>query len=228
MANVCASCVQNMSNQQQKTMKKVLLIFFSCLFAFAIQAQSEHLKFMGIPLDGKIKDFHSQLKKKGCTIDKYTMFFGKPKGKRIYEGSFAGSDAMIAVFYNEKTKMVYRAKAVIETYSEEQVKQKYSEIKSMLMDKYDIHNRFRQKYGEELRDSLIGNLRWYFEDTEDKYESISFMVIGVEPFERIGEIDLYVRESNSSYNNRTEYNLHIDYIDRENNIAEHDDRMDDL
>jgi hypothetical protein len=54
------------------------------------------------------------------------------------------------------------------------------------------------------------------------------MVIDVEHFERIGEIDLFVRESELSISYRTEYNLHVDYIDRENNIADQDDRMDDL
>ena len=209
-------------------MKKGLFMLLGCLFVLAIQAQSEHLKFMGIPLDGKINEFHSQLLKKGCTLDEILMKYGKPKGEKVYEGPFAGNSAKIVVFFNEKTKNVYRAKAVISAYSEEQVKQKYFEMKSMLMDKYDIHNRFRQKYGEELRDSLIGNLKWYFEDTDDKYESISFMVIGVDPFKRIGEIDLFVKEIEPPISYRTEYNLHIDYIDRENNIADHDDRMDDL
>lgn len=209
-------------------MKKGLLMLFGCLFALAIQAQSEHLKFMGIPLDGKINDFQSQLLKKGCTLDELFMKYGKPKGNRVYEGSFAGNNARIVVFFNEKTKKVYRAKAIISAYSDEQVKQKYFEMKSMLMDKYDVQYRLRQKYGESLGDSLTGNFRWYFEDTEDKYESTSFMVIDVEHFERIGEIDLFVRERELSNSYRTEYNLHVDYIDRENNIADQDDRMDDL
>lgn len=209
-------------------MNKGLLMLFGCLFALAIQAQSEHLKFMGIPLDGKINDFQSQLLKKGCTLNELLMKYAKPKGCRHYDGSFAGNDAKIAVFFNEKTKKVYRAKAIIRAYSEEQVKQKYIEMKSMLMDKYDIRYRLRQEYGEALSDSLIGNFRWYFEDKEDKYESTSFMVIGVKPLERIGEIDLFVSERESSISYRTEYQLHVDYIDMENNIADQDDRMDDL
>lgn len=209
-------------------MKKVLLMLLGCLFALAIQAQSEHLKFMGIPLDGKINDFQSQLLKKGCTLDNFLMKYGGPKGSRFYEGSFAGNSAKIVVFFNEKTKKVYRAKAIISTYSEDQVKQKYFEMKSMLMDKYNVQYRFRQKYGEALNDSVIGDLKWYFEDTEGKYEFTSFMVIGVEVFERIGNIDLYVRERESSIGYRTEYDLHVDYIDKENNLADQDERMDDL
>ena len=209
-------------------MKKVLLMLFGCLFALAIQAQSEHLKFMGIPLDGKMNDFQSQLLKKGCTIDELIMKYANPKGSRAYEGTFAGNNASIVVFFNEKTKKVYRAKVVIPAYSEEQVKQKYSEMKSMLMDKYDVQYRLRQKYGEALNDSVIGNIKWYFEKTEDKYESTSFMVISVEHFEWIGNIDLFIRETESSISYRTEYNLHVDYIDRENDMADQDERMDDL
>lgn len=209
-------------------MKKGLLMLFGCLFVLAIQAQSEHLKFMGIPLDGKINDFQSQLLKKGCTLDDFFMKYGKPKGNRVYEGSFAGNNASIVVFFNKKTKKVYRAKAIISAYSEEQVKQIYFKMKSMLVDKYDVQYRLRQKYGEALGDSLIDNFRWYFENTEDKYESTSFMVTAIEPFEQIGEIDLFVSERESSVSYRTEYQLHVDYIDRENNIADQNDRMDDL
>ena len=203
-------------------------MLLGCLFALAIQAQSEHLKFMGIPLDGKINDFQLQLLKKGCTLDKLLMKYINPKGSRFYEGSFAGNSAKIVVFFNEKTKKVYRAKAIISAYSEEQIKQKYSEMKSMLMDKYDIQYRFRQKYGEVLNDSVIGDLKWYFEDTGGKFESTSFIVTGVEVFERIGDIDLFVRERESSISYQTEYGLHVDYIDKENNIADQDERMDDL
>ena len=209
-------------------MKKVLLMLLGCLFALAIQAQSEHLKFMGIPLDGKINDFQLQLLKKGCTLDKLLMKYINPKGSRFYEGSFAGNSAKIVVFFNEKTKKVYRAKAIISAYSEEQIKQKYSEMKSMLMDKYDIQYRFQQKYGEVLNDSVIGDLKWYFEDTGGKFESTSFIVTGVEVFERIGDIDLFVREMESSISYQTEYGLHVDYIDKENNLADQDERMDDL
>jgi len=203
-------------------------MLLGCLFALAIQAQSEHLKFMGIPLDGKINDFQLQLLKKGCTLDKLLMKYINPKGSRFYEGSFAGNSAKIVVFFNEKTKKVYRAKAIISAYSEEQIKQKYSEMKSMLMDKYDIQYRFQQKYGEVLNDSVIGDLKWYFEDTGGKFESTSFIVTGVEVFERIGDIDLFVREMESSISYQTEYGLHVDYIDKENNLADQDERMDDL
>ena len=79
MAKVCASCVQTNNIKQIviKDMKKGLLMLFGCLFALAIQAQSEHLKFMGIPLDGKINDFQSQLLKKGCTLDEFFMKYVK-------------------------------------------------------------------------------------------------------------------------------------------------------
>ena len=53
-------------------MKKIMLLLLTCLFAFPILsvAQSqEHLKFMGIPLDGTITQFQAKLQAKGVNYD---------------------------------------------------------------------------------------------------------------------------------------------------------------
>ena len=44
---------------------RTILIGICCLFSILLQAQTEHFKFMGIPLDGKISAFDRELKKKG-------------------------------------------------------------------------------------------------------------------------------------------------------------------
>ena len=45
--------------------KRTILIGICCLFSILLQAQTEHFKFMGTPLDGKISAFDRELKKKG-------------------------------------------------------------------------------------------------------------------------------------------------------------------
>ena len=49
-------------------MKKIISIFFALCMCLSISAQ-EHMKFMGIPLDGTIDNFTLKLKVKGVTYD---------------------------------------------------------------------------------------------------------------------------------------------------------------
>ena len=46
-------------------MKRILLFIVALFTILSINAQEvEHLTFMNIPIDGKISDFHKELKKK--------------------------------------------------------------------------------------------------------------------------------------------------------------------
>ena len=49
-------------------MKKIISVFFAICLCMAASAQ-QHLKFMGIPLDGTIDNFALKLKAKGVTYD---------------------------------------------------------------------------------------------------------------------------------------------------------------
>jgi hypothetical protein len=51
--------------------KRVILTCICCLFSLFLQAQTEHFKFMGIPLNGKISSFDRELKKKGFKLDDF-------------------------------------------------------------------------------------------------------------------------------------------------------------
>ena len=115
-------------------MKKLLSFLFAVFVILSAQAQSEHLKFMGIPLDGKISAFNKELQKKGFTLDE---FAGKRlDGTYIYNGIFAGERAQVFVSYDDKTKIVYQAAVVIKSYSKELVISKYEDMRDMLEEKY--------------------------------------------------------------------------------------------
>lgn len=75
-------------------MRKVLFSILLCLFAFNAMAQNEHLKFMGIPLDGTIDAFQKKLEAKGVKYDKI-ISNSIPIGVRGFKGRFAGEDAEI-------------------------------------------------------------------------------------------------------------------------------------
>lgn len=61
-------------------MKKILLSFVFGLFGLSALAQVEHLKFMGISLDGSISDFHNALVAKGLTENKSKSELYAPRG----------------------------------------------------------------------------------------------------------------------------------------------------
>lgn len=161
-------------------------------------AQSQHLKFMGIPLNGTISAFHQKLVAKG-----YKPYVELNKqsgpGARSFKGTFFGREAYIHVYYNPKTKIVYRAKAVLEYTSEEDMQSVYQELKVALGEKYSGALMFENEYSG--------------------YERLSCFVDN-------GGIDLYCTKIDDSY--LTYYLVHVDYWDDINSKKNENKNMDDL
>jgi hypothetical protein len=208
-------------------MRKIIFVSIFCLISLCshAQEQKEHLKFMGIPLNGKISVFHNQLLKKGARYNETFSKYSQSNGVRLYNASFAGEEAEIFVYHNKKTKIVYRAKAVIEQRSEDLIELKYKNIKELLIKKYDPKARFEKYSGIDVPDTAFQNVKWFIEDNNRGKESTNFMIYSFEESHSIGEIDLYI-----SQNDRDPdlFYLHIDYIDFANDDADKDKRMDDL
>ncbi len=184
-------------------MKKLLFTLCCFMFAIVLFAQTNnHIKFMGIPLTGTITQFQAKLVSKGCTYDKATSS-SLSKGIKLYNGTFVGNKVKIFVYYDIKTKIVYRVKAVVNSLSEDIAEQKYSEIKDMLS----------QKYGSGPENVYIG--------TKDGKEAASFVSTNVGG-KINGTIGLYiVHYEVSLLTFPYDYSLHIDYYDRINS-NEHD------
>lgn len=88
-------------------MKKIISVFFALCLCMAASAQ-QHMKFMGIPLDGTIDNFALKLKAKGITYDAAESK-SADAGTRIFHGKFMGEKARFVVFYNYKSKIVFSA-----------------------------------------------------------------------------------------------------------------------
>lgn len=179
-------------------MKRILSFFVMLVLTLGAMAQTQHMKFMGIPLDGTISAFHQKLVAKGC---KPNVEYNKtaPVGRRHFTGTFFGEKALIFVYYNAKTKVVYRAKACIDRSSEDDIIRKYNEVKSALEEKYpDAYMSESEDYG---------------------YDSMQF-------YTAQGGIDLYVSKYDDVY--PTEYTLHIDYFDDVNFKKNENSKMNDL
>lgn len=170
----------------------------------------KHLTFMGVPLDGTISTFQKKIADKGVSYNpKLSKIF--PVGCRAFDGIFAGHKAEIIVYYDNKSKIVYRAKAVYTETSEEYCNQLYDEIKNSLSQKYD---------GEET-DSEISN--------EEGIDRPVFRVYPSDDFgTKYGEIDLYQQRDAVNLIYPNYYSLHIDYIDLKNYFDHQDKVADDL
>ena len=132
-------------------MRKVAFIIITCLIAVIAQAQEpkEHLKFMGIELNGTIADFQTKLQAKGLTVSPQSK--QHPTGVRVFDGTFSGEDAQIVVWYNPRTKEVYRAKAVISRYGKDLVEQLQRSMERKLDAKYGTE----YKHSEEMEDDHL-------------------------------------------------------------------------
>lgn len=116
-------------------MKKTLLMIVLMLSVVMANAQEEHMKFAGIPLNGTIDRFQSKLIAKGYKSNSY-LNKRLPKGTRAFDGTFAGEKADVAVYYNETSKIVYGAKAYFDNLTEEKAKDKLENFKLLLKQKY--------------------------------------------------------------------------------------------
>ena len=185
-------------------MKKTLLLLLCIIMAMGMQAQTqtqEHLKFMGIPLDGTISQFHSKLLAKGFKYDDESSF----SGVREYNGIFSGEDAIIFVYYNTSSKIVYRAKAAIKRDTEDLIKKEYDDFKRLLSTKY--------------KDAYI------MDDEQEDYPSCTIFISNLSD-DILGTIGLYISKHGPSYDEV--YALHIDYEDLANEKDNEDKRLEDL
>lgn len=185
--------------------KCLAICVISLLSMTSVLAQTQdHMKFMGIPLNGSINQFQAKLAQKGVKVD-VVVNKSIGKGCRAFKGLFSGKDANIYVYYDETTKIVYRAKAVVEALNENLNDDNYNYFSTMLSAKYiDAVT----KIGE-----------------EDTHESKSFFILNnsSENPSLLGEIDVYC----SNYY-RIKYFVHIDYTDFGNSIKRESRNFDDL
>ena len=187
-------------------MKKRILsivVIFTLAMTTSFAQGEQHLKFMGIPITGTINQFQSKLASKGITVDQsVNKYIGV--GGRAFKGVFAGKKAQIYVYYDETTKIVYRAKAVIDSYDEDTSDNDYYHFVDLLTTKYpDVE----VETGE-----------------HDGYESTTLYVPNNSTgnYQYLGSIDVFRSEDYSAYS------LYIDYTDTGNYIKHEDRNLEDL
>ncbi len=183
-------------------MKKFFCIFVITLLSISLQAHAQHLKFMGVPLNGTITQFHNKIQTKGMKHDKLRSQHSGADC-RVFYGDFAGEKALLYVYYDKNTKVVWRAKVVIEYPTEAICLRNYRDIKQMLLTKY-------KKF------SVSSDY------TQDGYDALDIEV-GDAEFSYLGNVDLYV--GSFDY---TSYSLFVCYTDYINEKLHTDNKMKDL
>jgi len=161
-----------------------------------------HLKFMGFELDGSINDFQKKLFTKGLQISPDNSSL--PVGQRSYRGVFSGNEADIVVWYNPRTKIVYRAKAIIKRKGKNLIEQLQSNIRAKLNVKYES----AEKSQELVKDDYLHEFYQYSYSLSN------------------GMVGLFI--TSTDYSNLNDFYLHIDYVDRTNDLKSKIEEMDDL
>ena len=160
-------------------MKKIISVFFVLCLCMAANAQ-QHMKFMGIPLDGTIDDFSMKLKAKGVTYDAAESK-AAGKGIRKFCGTFMGEKATFTVFYNYKSKIVFSA--VAELY--------YPTVESAHTPFVNLNDQLQQKYPDATCKEYTG--------PDGKTDGLAFDIFDETGDNRIGFILQTLRVPSSGY-----------------------------
>lgn len=216
-------------------MKKCILLLMVSLFTLTSFSQTEHMKFMGIPIDGPLKNFCSQLKKKGFVRDPYET---KHKDSRIYIGEFAGHNSKVFVYSDSKSDNVHSVIVNISSFEEDIAFIIYKNLKELLIEKYreDIgvreYERLNEQFADKIQEGKLKELKWRYEkEGDDGYEA-TYIILPRPTHENfsneLGIIVIYVRKDYSYVYKRTEYNVVISYTDNQNFSHSKSNIQDDL
>lgn len=185
-------------------MKKTIIMMTLCLVAYCCPVQAQHLKFMGIPLNGTITQFQQKLTAKGVKYEKHASEI-LSAGTRAFTGTFTGENASFLVSYDPSTKIVYRATAIMGYSSASVCDIKFEKMKSMLSSKYP--------------DAITVT------DFENGHEKYRFTIYDSKQ-KPLGVIQLFIGSNVHAY--PQEYELYIDYTDYENYEKNDNSKMRDL
>ena len=215
--------------------KSLLLLMLVSLLALTSFAQTEHMKFMGIPIDGSLKSFCSQLKKKGFDRDPYET---RRKDSRIYIGEFAGHNSKVFVYSDAKSNNVHTVIVNISSYEEDVALSIYNNLRQMLIEKYseDVgvkeYKWLNERYADKIREGKLTELKWLYEKRDDDGYDVTYIVLPRPTPDNIsnelGLITIKVQKDYSFVYKRTEYNVVISYTDTQNYNLYHGNMQDDL
>ena len=140
---------------------RIITLLVALIFGSIISfAQSEHLKFKGVPIDGTLSSFTSQLIKKGFSV------LQKGDDMTLMNGPFAGhNDCTAYIFRDEKKDIVNGVVLYFPTLdSWSALEGQYNSIKDLLIEKYgnpvDITEEFQSRVQPRDDNSKLHELKF--------------------------------------------------------------------
>lgn len=190
-------------------MKRLLIFIITVVCCVIVQAR--HLEFMGIPINGTITTFQTKLQAKGCSLSKESNQL--PIGIRGLKGVYAGKDCNIYVWYNHKTKQVYKVRVITNCGKS---------IDNAHYTFFYYKNLLNQKYSEQALTSDM------LEDSNNGEYDFDVMVL--EPpievgSQLVGSINLYIIEYDTY---PTTYGVSVTYEDFDNSFKNEQKTLDDI
>lgn len=149
-------------------MKTKLVLLISLLFPLSLFAQSDHLSFKGIPIDGTLNQFSNQLVRKG-----FTKMYSE-NGQAILQGDFAGyKNCYVAVSTLDQEDLVYMVGVMFPDLDQwSLLENNYTKLKEMLITKYgepiDVVEEFQSTYQPRTDNEKLHKLKF----DECTYKSI--------------------------------------------------------
>lgn len=112
-------------------MKHIVLTILVSLFTMMCSAQTEHMKFKGVPMEGTLQSFTNKLKTKGFTA------VGIQDGVSLLKGEFAGYKNCTIGAVADKSGMICKVSVIFPTMDKwGDLENCYRNYKSMLTEKY--------------------------------------------------------------------------------------------
>ena len=193
-------------------MKRIILLTFTLLLGIFCYAQSEHLKFSGIPIDGTISQFQEKLVQKGYIYKKRNSELPS-KGVRCYHGTYADNKAELVVYYDERTSVVYRVKAMIRQNTMGNAERKYFELQSLLLKKY------RNYENTKIEKPTFMYLTKIYIERDDSLADYEPNIKDL-----CGTITLYIKEDENYKDHECKDDVQVDYLDQINS-DKYEDRL---
>lgn len=179
-------------------LSKLLYALLFGILLISCSNYTEHMDFMGIPINGTLEEFSKKLVDNGL---KPVEPEDKQTKSHIFKGKFAGEDAVFYVLYNERSNWVYGVSIIVFCKTLDELYDKYEYFKSS----------YKKKFNLNVNDE---DTEFFIEFTADKSDDI------------IGTIDVYQKHFDSSILGR--YGVVIRYCDTENKKQDSKNNLDDL
>lgn len=124
--------------------KRFSTAIVAALFCVMLSAQ-EHIRFMGMPVDGSIKEFAQQMKRSGfkCTTK------NKKTGAWMFKGQFTGQECDVCVTFDKATSIVNSVMVYLPVETEKEAEMHIEKFDGMLAEKYPDASRSVKGLGRE-------------------------------------------------------------------------------